>query len=413
MMKRYLTRFCLSLLLVFAFCNTSVAASEPFSLYLSIERNPTTEMTIRWITDNQSSEDRIYYRQKGYPNWILASGEHIEMPDRHPYFIHRVRLCNLEPDSEYIFKIGEEGTRYKFKTLPKHLYKPINFVVGGDMYHDDVETYAETNRAAAATRPLFAMLGGDIAYSAPMVKLSSMHENFQRWMHWLKAWTETMVTPDGYIIPMIITIGNHEVIGRYLQPPSKAEFFYALFKWPETKSYQTVDFGKYMSIFVLDSGHTEPIEGPQAEWLASELAERELVVHKFALYHVPAYPSVRKFTNKYSQMIRNQWVPSFERYGLNVAFENHDHTYKRTYPITQNEIDTERGVLYLGDGAWGVAKPRHPATPSERWYLARTKSQRHFIQVVVSNDERRFMATDPQGKIFDDLRLRVEERTER
>lgn len=373
---------------------------DPVSLYLSLEKNPSTEMTVRWISDNGKTDDVAYYRQRGYPDWIPATGQHIDMPDNHPYLIHRIDLTGLQPDSEYFLKIGEEGKQYKFKTLPQFLYEPIDFVVGGDMYHDDIETYAQTNRAAAATGPKFAMLGGDIAYAAPKGWFSSNREDFPRWLDWLRVWKETMITPEGYSIPMIIAIGNHEVLGRYVDP-GHAKFFYALFRYPDTKSYQTVDFGKYLSIVVLDSGHTQPINGIQQEWLEEALAQREAIPHKFAIYHVPAYPSVRKFKGKTSAMIRDHWVPLFENYGINAAFEHHDHTYKRTHPITKDKIDQEHGVLYLGDGAWGIAKPRHPATPAERWYLAATFSQRHFIRVIIDGANRYFMAITPQGKIFD------------
>lgn len=52
-----------------------------------------------------------------------------------------------------------------------------------------------------------------------------------------------------------------------------------------------------------------------------------------AIYHVPAYPSARSFTGRTQSMIRKHWVPLFEKSTMNLAFENHDHAYKRTYPI--------------------------------------------------------------------------------
>lgn len=44
-------------------------------------------------------------------------------------------------------------------------------------------------------------------------------------------------------------------------------------------------------------------------------------------------------------------APLFEEYELTAAFENHDHTYKRTHRIRDGWW-IPRGVLYLGDGAW-------------------------------------------------------------
>jgi hypothetical protein len=57
------------------------------------------------------------------------------------------------------------------------------------------------------------------------------------------------------------------------------------------------------------------------------------VPHLFPVYHVPGYPSVRAFDGATSAQVREHWAPLFERAGVRVAFENHDHAYKRTHPI--------------------------------------------------------------------------------
>ncbi len=210
-----------------------------------------------------------------------------------------------------------------------------------------------------------------------------------------------MVTPEGRLIPMIIAIGNHEVVGRYGQTPEQAKFFYALFRKENQSGYYRLDFGNYLSFFVLDSGHTNPVDGEQEKWLAKGLEERKNTDHKFAVYHVPAYPSVRNPQQKYCVAVRKHWVPLFEKFNLRTAFEHHDHAYKRTYPLKNQKINMQEGVLYMGDGAWGIKSPRTPATPSELWYLAKSASRRHFISVTLQENERIYEAVDSSGNIFD------------
>lgn len=374
-------------------------AALPLSVYLTIEGSPSTSMTIRWITDRQHSDDKVEYREGGYPDWKETIGSHIPMPDDHPYAIHYAQLNSLKPGTDYLFRLAEDGPLYKFQTLPSNLHEPIRFVVGGDLYHDSIEEFIQTNSAAAATDPHFAVLGGDIAYSAPNIRLYG--EDLARWIAWLTAWSKSMVTRDGRIIPFLIAIGNHEVIGRYDQTAERAKFFYSLFKYPNQGGYEVINFDDYMRFWILDSGHTHPIDGKQKEWLESTLSEYQEIPHKFAIYHVPAYPSVRKHTGKVSKMIRETWTPIFETHGLNTAFENHDHAYKRTHPIFQGKIDASRGVLYMGDGAWGVKNPRTPKSPADLWYLAKTKGQRHFILVILYGTKRHYMAIDPEGAVFD------------
>ncbi|MEM1283635.1 MAG: metallophosphoesterase family protein, partial [Chlamydiota bacterium] len=367
-------------------------AIDPVSVYLTLEGNPSTSITIRWVTDKNQESDKVEFRQGGYPHWQSVEGSHIPMPDGHPYNIHHTQLNGLKPNTDYLFRLDAEGPVYKFRTLPNKLHEPIRFVVGGDMLHDETKYFAEMNVTAAATDPMFAVLGGDIAYSAP--KLNLFKEDVSRWINWLQIWFKTMVTKDGRLIPIVITIGNHEVIGRYDQPPERAKFFYSLFKWPTQGGYQVIDFDHYMSIWVLDSGHTHPIDGKQKEWLETTLNQRNELPHKFAVYHVPAYPSVRKVKGSISKQIRELWIPIFEDHGINTAFEHHDHAYKRTHPIYKGQIDSNKGVLYLGDGAWGVKKPRTPKSPNDRWYLAKTKSTRHFILVTLYGLKRHYKAID-------------------
>src|SRR5262249_15509426 len=149
---------------------------------------------------------------------------------------------------------------------------------------------------------------------------------------------------------------------------------------PGKPGYNVLDFGNYMSIFLLDSGHTNPVGGKQAEWLAKMMQVRKDTPHKFALYHVPAYPSVHKIDKEIGAEIRKFWVPSFDTYHLTAAFENHEHAYKRTHPLLAGMIVAD-GVVYVGDGGWGVKNPRAPRRVHEKSYLANALSARHFLVV--------------------------------
>ncbi len=390
--------------LLFLFVSSSLTALAPLSVYLSWNQHPDTTMVIRWITPNDNHDDVIYYGAvKGEEKLKKASGIHFAMPDGHPYIIHYLELSSLEADTLYYFKIGEDDTSYKFRTMPSTLSSPIRFVVGGDMYHDSLTPLIEIQQQAAATTPHFALLGGDIAYTAPKFPIFS--ENFERWLDWLTTWSATMVTPEGCLIPMVVAIGNHDVIGRYSQPASRAAFFYALFITPDTSSYKVIDFDHYMSVIVLDTNHTNTIAGEQKTWLHLTLEQRPSIPNKFAIYHVPAYPAIRSPKGPVNSEVRQHWVPLFDQFRLTAAFENHDHAYKRTHLLYNGQPDAKKGVLYLGDGAWGVEKPRKEKFSKRLSYLANVVSSRHFILVTVyPNHETQYQAINDEGKVFDSYR---------
>jgi hypothetical protein len=350
-------------------------------------------MTIQWHTLG-ARDDVVQYQRLDEGTWHTVRGSHHPMPysDR---MVHVAELTGLEPGTDYRFRFGESSVEFTFRTMPRDASKPIRFVVGGDaMGTLDMlgEWFDETSRQAAKQDPMFAVIGGDIAYANGSPKL------VKRWYQWLAVWKKRMVTSDGRLIPLLVAIGNHEVQGQFQQTPEKAPYFYSLFAMPGQRGYNVLDFGRYMSLILLDSGHTHPIAGTQTDWLSRTLADRLGVPHVFAVYHVPAYPSVRAFNYWVSAKVRKHWVPVFEESGLDVAFEHHDHVYKRTHPIRAGKVDP-RGVLYLGDGAWGVLS----RTPREDWYLAKTAGTRHFILVTIDGQNRSFLAIDSEGEIIDQV----------
>lgn len=386
-------------------------AGEPVALYLSWQRSPESTMTIRWITSMDQTDSVIDYRRESDPAWAKSAGGVINLPEKQPYLLHSLELTNLIPGTTYLFRIGCEGKTYKFQTMPADLRSPIRFVSGGDMYHDEISILRETNKQAAKTSPLFVLVGGDIAYASTKVVSflprwthpymdHLVGQKIDRWLTWLKAWKEDMVTPDGRLIPMVPAIGNHDTSGRFGQTPAEAPYFYSLFAFPGNQGYNVLDFGNYMSLIILDSGHTHTVGGQQATWLASILGERKGVPHKFALYHVPAYPSVHSLSEEIGTDIRKYWVPSFDAYQLTAAFENHEHAYKRTHLLKNGAIDPS-GVLYIGDGGWGVKKTRKPRHLNKKTYLARAASTRHFIVVDVQQESRTATAVDSTGDIID------------
>lgn len=389
-------RFQLVFVLIFSagFCRADLAQE---TVYLTWQQNPSTTMTIQWLSTSQEKQNAIVYRElKEERKWWNETGENFPFPQSPLYLIHRVELKNLQPGTEYAFKILPQEREYRFKTLPSQLEKELHFVVGGDMYHDALQFMVKTCQKAAQTAPAFALIGGDIAYA---VSSNYPYQNIERWIEWIKVWNGTMITPQGHLIPVIAAIGNHDLIGQFDQTPSQAAVFSALFPMPGKNIYNVLDFNSFLTVFLLDSGHANPIEGHQTNWLRKALEERQNIPHRFAIYHVPAYPSVRGYQTPQSIAIRKNWVPLFEKGGIQVVFEHHDHAYKRTHPLLHNRIHPQ-GIVYLGDGGWGVEKPRTQRT--KRPYLAKFISARHFIAVTLTPSQQVFKCINDQGQILDE-----------
>ena len=379
-------------------------------VYLTWRQDPTSTMVVNWMDNDSRGPDHVMYRRSALPRgsrWILARGFKHKFADDKKRIIHHVELQGLNPDTEYVFTIGSRGparggSYLKFRTLPKLMPSDFRFVTGGDMMHDRKKV-DDMNQRAAKLNPWFALLGGDLAYA------DANKKNVSNWEDWLDSWMSNCVRKnDGCLIPMVVAIGNHEVAGGTGKKPKDAKYFYSLFPMPSKRSFYVLDIGNYLSLVVLDSDLTERIEGEQAIWLEQSLSQRSgKAPHVFACYHKPAYgtakpPSGTKDSSKdpLAQKIIKYWCPLFDKYNVTAVFENDHHTYKRTHPLRGNRIDRDRGIVYLGDGCWGVDTRDVPKT-DEVWYLAKAESKRHLICVTIRNGKPDYVAYEANGKVID------------
>jgi hypothetical protein len=205
------------------------------------------------------------------------------------------------------------------------------------------------------------------------------------------------------MIPMVTAIGNHE-INDYVSivPEICAPWYTALFSRQGPNVYHSLRVGDNAVFFLLDTAHIAPHGGAQAEWLESELKGYGDVPFKLAAYHVPLYPAHREYEGGDSIAGRTHWAPLFDQYHLTVAFEHHDHVFKRSKPLKANQVD-ETGTVYLGDGCFG----RGPRTvePEPRWYNEKEAAVPHFWLVDVATKKLEFEAIDNDGKSIDKFSL--------
>lgn len=403
-----LPRFLLiSLLAIWLTLTSACAQSDIIGLYLTWQNDPTTTMTVNWVNLYEHTPTSLWYRAEGAEEWQSKTGTRGTMAPSIMQ-VRRVELTDLKPGTTYEFSLAEKAPAdkkgiEKFRTMPAELTRPLRFVTGGDMMHSR-EYVDAMNKQAGKLDPDFALLGGDLAYAN--------NTDAVRWIDWLQSWTKLVRGKDGRLIPMVVAIGNHEVRGGYNgKIPDDASHFYSLFALPSDRSYYALDFGKYLSLLVLDSGHTQPITGTQTDWLKEALASRAGQQFLFPCYHFPAYGTAKATKQQLPSEtpraveIRTNWLTHIDRYGVSAVFENDHHNYKRTYRLRNHKRDDENGILYLGDGAWGV-KTRTVPEPGTAWYLAHAEPRRHLFSVTLQpQGTAKIEAVDADGKVFDRVAL--------
>lgn len=382
----------------------SAAYAEPLHVYLTYSGPPETTIDVNVIIPEQTDKVDLHYdvhRRGGkaddYAHHVEAvyTPTPMELSDGRALYV--ATLTGLTPGTDYYFVTGDEeyglSKERKFRTLPGG-DAPLRFVNGGDMGADGA--VIPLLKLAAKHDPDFGVIGGDIAY------VNGELGRFETWDRWLKNWDELLTTSDGRMVPIVATIGNHETNDYEAGGHQwNAPWYFSLFGRQGENVYYSRKFGDNFVIFLLDSGHLETHEA-QAGWLRQQFEAHKDVPYTFAAYHVPLYPAYRDYENGGSTAGRQHWLPIFDEYKLTVGLEHHDHVFKRTKPLRNNEV-AEGGTVYIGDGCFG-RNPRRD--PEPRWYNEKQGSIAHFWIVDVTKDGLKFEAIDEKGKTIDKFELK-------
>jgi predicted phosphodiesterase len=137
--------------------------------------------------------------------------------------------------------------------------------------------------------------------------------------------------------------------------------------------------------FALDSNY---VDKEQLAWLEKEL-EASGSDWKICFLHHPLYSSGKKHGP--SEELRKVLEPLFQRHGVDVVLQGHEHFYER--------IEPQRGILYFISGAAGQLR-RSNIARSE--ITARGFDQDlHFVLVEIAGDELFFQAVSRAGKTVD------------
>ena len=332
--------------------------------------------------------------------------------------VHSVYLFDLTPDTIYRINIYYDGTLQKeeiYQTLPLNSsQRKISIITGGDAGF--LEMSFETGTQAAEYKPDLVVMGGDLAYD------NGMHTCYDAWDKFLSIF-EQMNSVKGMLIPIIFTIGNHDVgiESLSMRTVTKGEDgppFFTFFPQhsrvgndgslvkevpptSERNSYFYHLIGGTLQVS-LDCGYLADYNGTQLEWMKS-LNKNYSSLPKFAVYHAPIYWAFGLWDPVASVIVMGMqhWVPEFDRSRYMSAWENHAHLLKRTKPL-RGGTPTENGTMYIGEGCWGVYCLNLPLENSTGIFTKYRNRLNHFWLIELNNETVSYKAISSKGEIVDE-----------
>jgi len=306
-----------------------------------------TESNFMLTQSLQSSVKTKYFTPKG----IETNGQRN---------VHTALLTGLVPGTMYIIQIqyNHKTKTVKYKT-PPDTDKPLVVALGGDV--GNTKTSSQTiNTMSGMFAPDIYYVGGDIAYDNDLRQCYYAYDLF------IKQFEDTF-GKVGYMVPIILSVGNHDVgydpNPKYSIVKDESGPFYFLYfpqhttgnmsdlipNPPQRQSNHYHVLGNALFIS-LDTGYDKSYF-EQTSWLEN-LAKSYPHLPKFANYHNPIFtPCGQDFEDQFYALA--SWAPLFDEYRFMAIFEHHKHVLSRSVPL-RNGQKSDEGLYYLGQGAWGV-----------------------------------------------------------
>lgn len=364
------------------------SAAVPFGRHLAFGGDPKKEMRISWQVPVAV---RKPYVRVGLKPEELSRKIDAEIRDLHTpgvegvrleleqYYVHAA-LDGLRPGTTYYYGVGHEGfdpaspahrsTIATFRTAPA---APETFVFTAFGDQGVGSAAAANDNLIARRKPAFHLHAGDICYANGNGKgVTSDGYDPGFWDLFLK-----QNEPVARSVPWMVTTGNHDMEAWYSPNGYGGEEA----RWnlpdngPDPKNLPGVYSFVYgntavVSLDANDISFEIPANlgisgGTQTTWLEAQLkrfrASKD-VDFVVVFFHHCAYCTSTAHASEGG--VRQEWVPLFEKYSVDLVINGHNHQYERTdvikagavtkkLPIGGTAYPETEGVVYVTAGAAG------------------------------------------------------------
>ena len=386
-----------------------VAMPPITGLHLQFGSDASSEITVSWHTLRPVRRARVLLGSPGGELKRLVEAKEVRYTDaKSGQVVHawHARIDGLKPDTAYLYAALHEGAEAEFgtvrtaprgragftftsfgdqgtPTVGRKVVSPADMRSPRVLYVNDnlgSPAAADTTLGVERVRPLFHLFNGDLCYA-------NLAEDRVR--TWWDFWSNNSRSARNR--PWMPSPGNHE--NELGNGPIGYQAYQTYFYLPEAEGQTDVTRGLWYaftagSVRVIsianddvayqDSGNSYVrgySAGAQKAWLEKALvAARDdtnidwivICMHQVAI-------STADQANGADLGIREEWVPLFDKYGVDLVLCGHEHHYERSHPIRGQEasatltpiptatdtrsIDTTKGTVHMVIGGGGTSVP--------------------------------------------------------
>lgn len=368
-------------------------------LHLQFGRNAATDVVVSWQTTDAVRNPRVLVGMptSGFGRTVQAETRtYRDAKSRSEVRVHHAALTDLAPDTDYVYAAVHDGTSPELgtvRTAPSGR-KPLCFTSFGDQATPTLgrltgTTYtsdnlgspaaADTTTAIERIGPLFNLVNGDLCYA------NLAHDRIRSWTDWFDNNSRS-----ARYRPWMPAAGNHE--NELGNGPVGFEAYQTYFALPDSGADPALRGLWYSftagSVRVISLSNDDVCfqdggnfyvhgysGGAQKRWLEAELADARhdpdvdwvvVCMHQTAI-------STTDRTNGADLGIRQEWLPLFDRYQVDLVVCGHEHHYERSHPVrgaldgetrtprpanTRGDlIDATKGTVHVVIGGGGTSAP--------------------------------------------------------
>ena len=293
--------------------------------------------------------------------------------------VNKVLATGLSKNTQYTYRVGDGKQWSEVKTFKTNRNGTnTNFFVIGDTQasnQDNVDQIA-------------ANLASDGNYSFGIQTGDSV-DNAATYSHW----TDVLQMFGGnYIggIDMIHVLGNHEYMGDL-----NGDTAQNIYNLPNARRY-SVEYGNvYVATINYTTSKSQLKE--DLDWLRQD-AKASKCKWKVLTMHQPAY-----YTNVAgSNEMINELVPgAVDESGIDFVFSGHDHTYARTEPLKDGEVNEKDGTVYYICGSTGEKSYGIVNNPNFHFAIATQDYNGIYLTASTTDDTFTVTTHDVDGSVMD------------
>ena len=352
------------------------------------------EITILWET-KLPAHSRVYVGMARYGTDSLIFERVIDQSA--PSLMHEVLVTGLVDSTFYFWKTvsytGSDSLVSEVSTFATAVdsSRAFMFALVGDTQRNTRTPWAWSAIAERvwADRPNFVVHVGDLVDKG-LQKSDWINDFFPAGQRLMSR------------VPLYPVLGNHE---------QDSPLYYQYMALPQPEYYYTFIYGN-AQFFMVDSNRELGEGSEQYEWLEWALA-RSTARWKFVLHHHPPYTSDNddygdtRYARSVLGSVTRNLVPLYERYKVDFCLYGHTHLYERSWPLRDNRIDQQQGVIYINSGGAGGGIENF--APTRSWFTAELEAVHHYCTFNIYENTLQFKAIDHEGRLLDVFQLQKPE----